>query len=129
MRKIFVASLILAACVSCTKRIYVPVEAERVIKDSTMFIRNVSDTVRERDSIMICVRGDTVIKEAWRMRERVSLRRDTLYIARHDTIRQPMIVEVEKEAAKGGLSRWIWPVVCLALLAITAGLVFGFHKK
>ena len=87
------ALLMASAICSCSKKVYVPVERTRTVTDSTYIHR---------------ITGDTIIKEAWRTRDRVSIIRDTVRIGNgfelqqlhHDTIREPQIIEVEKEVVK-----------------------------
>lgn len=112
-------ALLMAAC---SKRVYVPVERTVVRTDSVAVHRadsltrllHTRDTLVIRDSITTTVRGDTVYKEAWRIRDRVSVMRDTLRIGsgftlaetHRDTIRQPQIVEVEKRVEVRAPLRW-----------------------
>lgn len=112
-------ALLMAAC---SKKVYVPVERTVVRTDSVAVHRadsltrllHTRDTIVIRDSITTTVRGDTVYKEAWRIRDRVSVMRDTLRIGsgftlaetHRDTIRQPRIVEVEKRVEVRAPLRW-----------------------
>lgn len=112
-------ALLMAAC---SKKVYVPVERTVVRTDSVAAHRadsltrllHTRDTLVIRDSITTTVRGDTVYKEAWRIRDRVSVMRDTLRIGsgftlaeiHRDTIRQPQIVEVEKRVEVRAPLRW-----------------------
>lgn len=67
--------------------------------DTVYAVKTVRDTARVTDSVIVRVtaKGDTVYKtkEAWRVRERVRWRVDTVYKAavRTDTIRVPVAVE------------------------------------
>lgn len=116
------AILLASAICSCSKKVYVPVERTVVRTDSVAVHRadsltrllHTRDTLVIRDSITTTVRGDTVYKEAWRIRDRVSVMRDTLRIGsgftlaetHRDTIRQPQIVEVEKRVEVRAPLRW-----------------------
>lgn len=116
------ALLMASAICSCSKKVYVPVERTVVRTDSVAVHRadsltrllHTRDTLVIRDSITTTVRGDTVYKEAWRIRDRVSVMRDTLRIGsgftlaetHRDTIRQPQIVEVEKRVEVRAPLRW-----------------------
>lgn len=117
-RTIYTALLLTLALLmaSCSKKVYVPVERTRTVTDSTYIHRadsltrllHTRDTLVIRDSITTTVRGDTIIKEAWRTRDRVSIIRDTVRIGNgfelqqlhRDTIREPKIIEFEKEVVK-----------------------------
>lgn len=116
------AILLASTICSCSKKVYVPVERTVVRTDSVAVHRadsltrllHTRDTLVIRDSITTTVRGDTVYKEAWRIRDRVSVMRDTLRIGsgftlaetHRDTIRQPQIVEVEKRVEVRAPLRW-----------------------
>ncbi len=110
------AILLASAICSCSKKVYVPVERTRTVTDSTFIHRADSltrllhsrDTLIVRDSIVTRITGDTIYKEAWRTRDRVSIIRDTVRIGNGfelqqlhcDTIREPQIIELEKEVVK-----------------------------
>ena len=110
------ALLLASAICACSKKVYVPVERMRTVTDSTFIHRADSltrllhsrDTLIIRDSIVTRITGDTIYKETWRTRDRVSIIRDTVRIGNgfelqelhRDTIREPQIVEVEKEVVK-----------------------------
>lgn len=119
---IIAITLIQLSLCACSKKVYVPVERTVVRTDSVAVHRadsltrllHTRDTLVIRDSITTTVRGDTVYKEAWRIRDRVSVMRDTLRIGsgftlaetHRDTIRQPRIVEVEKRVEVRAPLRW-----------------------
>lgn len=118
---IIAITLILLSLCACSRKVYVPVERTRTVTDSTFIHRadtlthqlHTIDTLMLRDSVVVMVRGDTIYKEAWRIRDRVRILRDTLRIGNgftlaqthRDTIRQPQIVEVEKRVEVRAL-RW-----------------------
>lgn len=109
------AAVVCGVC-ACSKKVYVP--AERVVvrtdsvavrrADSLTRLLAVRDSFVVRDSVFVMLRGDTVIKEAWRIRERVSLVHDTVRIGsgftaeriRLDSVRVPLPVTVEKVVTK-----------------------------
>ena len=110
------ALLMASAICACSKKVYVPVERTVVRTDSVAVHRadsltrllHMRDTLIIRDSIVTRITGDTIVKEAWRTRDRVSIIGDTVRIGNgfelqqlhRDTIREPQIVEVEKEVVK-----------------------------
>ena len=110
-----VAALLMAGSLSCTRNVYVPVERVRIVSDSTVRASASRDTVFRCDSVIVAMRGDTVLKEAWRFRESVSVVRDTVYVERCDTLVEPRIVPVEKKVSSR--SRLI-PWLLLAVLAV-----------
>lgn len=104
------AAVICGVC-ACSKKVYVPTERVVVRTDSVAVRRAdsltrllaVRDSFVVRDSVFVMLRGDTVVKEAWRIRERVSLVHDTVRIGsgfsaeriRLDSVRVPEIVTHE----------------------------------
>ena len=109
------AAVVCGVC-ACSKKVYVPAERVVVRTDSVAVHRADSltrllasrDSVIVRDSVFVMLRGDTVVKEAWRIRERVSLVHDTVRIGagftaeriRLDSVRVPVPVTVEKVVTK-----------------------------
>ena len=81
--------------------------------DSLSRILSSRDTVIERDSVVLMVKGDSVVKEVWRWRDRVSVVRDTVRDGKvrayarvvRDTVSVPYAVEVAREVEKP-LSWW-----------------------
>jgi hypothetical protein len=118
---VFMLVILLAGC---TKRIYVPVESVRT--DSVSMLRVNVDTVEMRDSVILYVKGDTVVTERIKYRFRTRLRVDTVQRVCRDTVRVPVSVVAESGSgsrSKGFLSR-AWSAVCLigvgALLSLVA---------
>lgn len=109
------AAVVCGVC-ACSKKVYVPTERVVVRTDSVAVHRAdsltrllaVRDSFVVRDSVFIMLRGDTVVKEAWRIRERVSLVHDTVRIGsgfsaeriRLDSVRVPVPVTIEKVVTK-----------------------------
>ena len=123
---------------SCSKKVYVPVERTVVRTDSVAVHRadsltrllHTRDTLVIRDSIVTRITGDTVIKEAWRIRERVSLVHDTVRIGsgfsaeriRLDSVRVPEVVTVEKVITKEVEKKLNWWRKCFLW---TGGVFWG----
>lgn len=119
---VIVLLLIVAGICGCSRKVYVPVERTRIEKDSTALYRADSlsrllasrDTIIRRDSIVTLIKGDTLIKEVWRWRERTSVVRDTIreaarseqaqLIVRRDSV--PYAVEVEKIVEVAKPQKW-----------------------
>lgn len=114
--------LLTLAASSCSRKVYVPVERTRTVTDSTFIHRadtlthqlHTIDTLMLRDSVVVMVRGDTIYKEAWRIRDRIRILRDTLRIGNgftlaqthRDTIREPQIIEVERRVEVRAPLKW-----------------------
>lgn len=123
--KISLAALMLLFASGCRKEIYVPVEKVTIVRDTIDRRVASADTVIMADSVLLLQRGDTVIKEVWRKRDRISLRHDTIRIVRCDTIREerPVEVVVERKSKSG----W-WPMAILLLAGIVAILIRNRKK-
>ena len=106
--------LLLALC-SCTGVKYVPVETMK--SDSIYITQVVRDSIYMKDSVYIRTLADTVFltRVQWQFRNRVI--RDTVRIARCDTISR--VVEVEKELTaweRTKMSAGGYAIVCGAIL-------------
>lgn len=81
----------------CTKKVYVPVERVRVLRDTLYGSRLSADTLVVRDSVVLDRGGDTVrerrVRELWRLRTV----RDTVRSASRDTVSEPRVVEAPGE--------------------------------
>lgn len=116
----------LAVLCSCSRKVYVPVETVRV---DTFVKRAVRvDSVRLTDSVYVSERvaGDTVyiVKTRTQWRDRVSVRVDTVYKSRVDTVTQ--VVEVVKPAKRS--RGWLmWAGIGVAVLVL-AGIVGGVRR-
>lgn len=117
---------------ACSRKVYVPVESRTATSDTLRIVERRGDTLLLRDSVVMCVAGDTVVKEVWR--ERGLLRGSDRVRDRtvHDTVlrevpvpvavpsddaaqkeRRPSLLERLREAVKSALL-----LVCLTLLVI-----------
>lgn len=112
--KFVVAIFLLLAAAGCRKEIYVPVEKMTVIRNSVARSVQRTDTVIIADSILMLQRGDTIIKEVWRRRDRVSLFHDTVSIIRCDTVREDRPVILDKLSAREK-KRSLLPLIVAAL--------------
>jgi hypothetical protein len=112
-------ALIAAACTT-TKEIYVPVETVRT--DSVYTVKFSVDTLIQRDSVYHYVKGDTVLIERYHTRYKSTLKTDTLYIERIDTISVPYPIEsklTKWQSIKqdvGGISIGVVFVAVIALI-------------
>lgn len=75
--------------IGCTRHIYVPVE--RHVRDTIRELHTRVDSIYNCDSIYVAQRGDTVLKEVYRWRERIRTRVDTIYRNRVDSV--PVVVK------------------------------------
>lgn len=109
---------VFASCTS-TKRIYIPLENVKVSNDSLYRYQTRTDTIRERDSVSLIMRGDTVYHTRWLLREKVRERHDTIYRALTDTVYVERAVPVSVER-----STTFWERLRNNLLPPIAGIMF-----
>lgn len=86
---------ILILTVSCRARVQV-VERERMKVEHKDRLRLERDSIYLHDSVYITQRGDTIYRDRWRTHYRNVYVRDTTFIDKRDSIRIPVIVEVDK---------------------------------
>ena len=115
---------------ACSRKVYVPVESRTATSDTLRIVERRGDTLLLRDSVVMRVAGDTVVKEVWRERgllrgsDRVRDRtvRDTVLrevpvaVPSEDAAqkeRRPSLLERLREAVKSALL-----LVCLTLLIL-----------
>ena len=107
--------LVMSAVCSCST----PRVGERIVRDSVYIDRLKRDSIYQRDSIYIIVKGDTVFKYQYKYFYRDKLVRDTVAVVRLDSIPYP--VEVSKYVERK-LSWWqttlLWSGVLAWLLII-----------
>jgi len=107
--------LVMSAICSCST----PRVGERIVRDSVYIDRLKRDSIYQRDSIYIIVKGDTVFKYQYKYSYRDKLVRDTVAVVRLDSIPYP--VEVPKYVERK-LSWWqttlLWSGVLAWLLII-----------
>lgn len=82
---------------ACSRKV-VTVPVERIERDTVRELRYRTDSIYERDSIMIEARGDTVIKKVYRWRERTCNRIDTIYKTKVDTV--PVVIPSATDESK-----------------------------
>lgn len=135
MKTLFYTILICVAALAiggCTSTRYVPVETVRELTthtaDTLRLVQLRVDTVLERDSVAVIVRGDTVLQTRFRDRLRVQLRHDTVKKVSRDTvttyIERPVPYEVEKRVEVEKRLSW-WQKTTMATVKIALGIAFG----
>ena len=114
---IFFVTLMLVMSVVCSCS--TPRVGERIVRDSVYIDRLKRDSIYQRDSIYIIVKGDTVFKYQYKYSYRDKLVRDTVAVVRRDSIPYP--VEVPKYVERK-LSWWqntlLWSGVLAWILII-----------
>lgn len=111
---------------SCRTVKYVPVETVKV--DTTYINKLQRDSIYILDSVYVKEKGDTVLIEKYKYLYRDKLVRDTLYMAKTDSIQVPYSVEKE-------LTRWQqfrmdfggW-AMCIVVISILILIVYKIKK-
>ena len=123
--KILVVLLILFAC-SCRSIKYVEVPS---IKTENEYIdRWHRDSVYIKDSVMVMVKGDTIVKDRWRVVWKEKLIKDTIYVSNTDTLYK--VTETERELTKWQrtkMSLGETMIIFIIIAVIVAG--FKIYKK
>lgn len=127
----FAIALFLLVCLcamcGCTKTVYLPSESRSVSNDTLIQTRWLTDYRVEKDSVFVLVKGDSVLIKDTKWRTREVEKRDTVYLAKRDTvtIREPYPVEktVEVERKRGWWETLLW-AGGIALAGIIAAVIF-----
>ena len=109
---------------SCRTVKYVPVETVKV--DTTYINKLQRDSIYMLDSVYVKEKGDTVLIEKYKYLYRDKLVRDTLYMAKTDSIQVPY--PVEKELTKWqklciNVGGWAIGIVIIGIIAVMGRLV------
>ncbi|MCM1006307.1 MAG: hypothetical protein NC402_08445 [Prevotella sp.] len=115
---LLIAPAALCAC-STTKTVYVPIETNVAHSDSLYRTTLRTDTIRERDSVTLTQRGDTVFLTKLQLRERIHNRTDTLYRTLNDTINIEKAVPIPVEK-KLSVKQRIQQAIALPSLIVAA---------
>ena len=94
--KTFIAvATALTLATGCSRRIYVPVENTVTRTDTVKITERAAEASIVQDSIVLDMRGDTVYKEVWRVRDRLRTVAGDRQRITHDTvvIQKPVAVE------------------------------------
>lgn len=115
---------------SCRTVKYVPVETIKV--DTTYINKLQRDSIYMLDSVYVKEKGDTVLIEKYKYLYRDKLVRDTLYMAKTDSIQVPYPVEKELtrwQQMKQELGGWVLGIILVVTLAIVILLIYRTRKK
>ncbi len=122
--------LALLVCGGCARKIYLPVENVTATHDTVFVVKWSERAAYDRDTVMITVRGDTLVKDVVRWRERVSLRRDTVYCASRDTVKVKESVAIEAgTVVKNKWSRRVGIILAVAAVVLVAFVWKRFRSK
>lgn len=122
-------------CSSCSSAR--PVVFERVLHDTAYVERVKVDSVLHRDSVYLEVftKGDTVYRTKYvdRWRDRVSIKRDTVYLLNSDEVKVPQPAEARKVSKWERAALWVATFMKYAVWVGIAFLIIGYiglrHRK
>lgn len=108
---------------SCSPRL---LESVRFERDTLVLVRNRVDSVLLRDSVYVREKGDTVFKYVERVRDRVSVRIDTVerVVERIDTLVR--VETVVRESGMTGWRRFLMGMGGFYLALLVVGAIFFF---
>lgn len=115
---------------SCRSIKYVPVETVRTeykTRDSIRF-----DSIYQRDSVLLLVKGDTVYKEKYKYLYKYQYLNKTDTVIKVDSIQIPYPVEKELsrwQSIKMELGGWAFGVIVVMVLVIVGWLRYRWRKK
>lgn len=121
--------LMLAICFISCRTQYIPVESVRTEYKTRDSIR--LDSIYQRDSIYILIKGDTVYQYRYKYLYRYLTTNRTDTILKNDSIRVPYPVEKELnrwEKVKMELGGWAFGIIILFTLIIIGQIIFKSKK-
>ena len=123
---IVVMTIIALLLCSCTKTEYITVE--KVRNDTVWQNHTKHDSIWVHDSIHVTDKGDTVRIEKWHTKYVESIRHDTVYKARTDSVPvpYPVIKEVEKPRSK--FEKGLMGVGILSIMALVIFIAFKLKR-
>lgn len=120
---VVIAFAVCALFGSCTTTKYVPVIEHHT--DTLIQAKVQHDSIHVHDSISVTQNGDTVRIEKWHTKYVESIRHDTLYIAKNDTVPQPYPVIKEVPAE---LTWWQQLRMHIGGILLFVTLIYAFIK-
>ena len=115
---------------SCRSIKYVPVETVRTeykTRDSIRF-----DSIYQRDSVLLLVKGDTVYKEKYKYLYKYQYLNRTDTVIKVDSVQVPYPVEkrlTRWQSIKMELGGWAFGIIIVFALIIAGWLVYRLRKK
>ena len=121
--------LILAVCFTSCRTQYIPVESVRTeykTRDSIRF-----DSIYQRDSVYMIVKGDTVYQYRYKYLYRYLTINRTDTVIKNDSISVPYPVEKQLsrwQSIKMELGGWAFGIIILFILIIIGRIIFKLKK-
>ncbi len=132
INKTLILAGIISLTVGCARKVYVPVE--RVLTDTIRRVESRVDTIAWRDSIYVGARGDTIVKEVYRWRQRVHTRVDTIYRVKKDSVdttaaTSQILQTEEKQEQERKYARLITLTTRIAILLTLAIVLIRHYRR
>ena len=118
----WVAMIFVLISFGCSRKVYVPVEREVKNVDTVSIVKWRERERYDRDTVMVVMRGDTLVKDVVRWRERILVKRDTVYHAVSDTILVKESLPGDVVGKASGISK-TWGIIMVGLLLILTFIV------
>ena len=103
---------------------------EAVRRDTVFAVRESTDSVYFRDSIIVkeAMRGDTVFveKTAWKTRYKTAIRTDTVYVARTDST---AVTQHVQEKEQPNRHTWLYAVAAMLFAIVSVILLYRLKLK
>ena len=123
---VLLAAYLLLFC-GCSRTVYIPVETVRT--DSVRITQVQKDSIHVTDSVYVIQRADTVFREHWNTVYRETVRNDTAYMERTDTISVPYPIEANLTAWQRTRMRLGETLLVVLALGIIAAVVWLIYKR
>lgn len=115
------------ALTACTSTENVPVTSIRTeYKDR---VHTVTDSVLLHDSVFVHMSGDTLYRDRWHTDRVVSVRRDTIYTLKDDTIQVPYLKSVYVEKKLNWYQKALMGTGVFALLLLVVLIIYKIKIK
>jgi len=133
MKQLIYITILLTSAIwlsSCRSIQYIPVETvhtEYKTRDSIRF-----DSIYQRDSVLLLVKGDTVYKEKYKYLYKYQYLNRTDTVIKVDSVQVPYPVEKQLsqwQSIKMELGGWAFGIVIVFTFAIVGWLVYTWRKK
>ena len=128
--KQFIFCLLLLTFFGCRGYKVVESSHEAVRRDTVFAVRESTDSVYFRDSIIVkeAMRGDTVFveKTAWKTRYKTAIRTDTVYVARTDST---AVTQRVQEKEQPNRHTWLYTFAAMLFAIVSVILLYRLKLK
>lgn len=129
-RLLFLAALAAVLLTACKHTEYVTVPEYHT--DTLRVVQNTRDSIHIRDSILVQMKGDSVLVDRWHKEYVLKEVHDTLYQSRTDSVPYPVPVPeyIEKELTRWQKAKMHFGLVFMGVLGVAVCIGgYSFRKK